>query len=224
MQSFGNKIEECIKKIPENQIIIASELHSKKLNDVPESAFYKTLERLTDRGLLVHLTKGVYCRPRKSKFGTVPISEKEIAAPFIENNKGLVVGYRLFNKYGISTQVSKKCDVLTNAISEDKKNIGSVSLKRLNFKLTPMRVSIVQALEILQSYSGIEDANGEALIKYMNDFARNYSDEEVNFVLKNRKYKKSTIAFMESILNGLSISNTLNAHLSPMSNYKIPRI
>jgi len=35
----------------------------------------------------------------------------------------------------------------------------------------------------------------------MKEFAIEYSDEATIYVLKNRKYKKSTIAFLESFLN-----------------------
>ena len=44
------------------------------------------------------------------------------------------------------------------------------------------------------------------------------------FVLKNRKYKKSTIAFLERFLNYLGVENTLHRFLSALSSYAIPEM
>ena len=44
------------------------------------------------------------------------------------------------------------------------------------------------------------------------------------FVLKNRKYKKSTIAFLERFLNYLGVENTLHQFLSALSSYAIPEM
>ena len=46
----------------------------------------------------------------------------------------------------------------------------------------------------------------------------------VGFVLKNRKYKKSTIAFLERFLNYLGVENTLHQFLSALSSYAIPEM
>lgn len=222
MSSYTNRIEDCIMKVPENQLIVASDFYKTYLCDVPETAYYKSLERLSAYGKLCHLTKGIYCRPKVSRFGVTPISEEQIASHFTKNNQGIIVGYHMYNRYGISTQVGKRCEILTNAISEDQKTIGSVYLKKINFMLSRERSKSLEALEILQGFSSVEDASEDALISYMKKFAISYSDGDMNFILLNRKYKKSTIAFMEYFLNMLSVDNSLGKYLSKLSNYKIP--
>lgn len=224
MYSYMRQIEENIINVPENHLILASEFHKKYFNNIPETAYYKSLERLTSLGILQHLTKGVYCRPKTSRFGIVPIPESQITSYFTRDNRGLVIGYRLFNKYGISTQVGKKSEVLTNAITEEQKKIGNVLLRKIDFKLSPERNKAIEALEILQEFSSVEDSNEPALLSYMKEFARSYSDKEMNFVLKNRKYKKSTIAFMKYLLTSLSTKNSLDNYLSEMTKYKIPTL
>ena len=85
-------------------------------------------------------------------------------------------------------------------------------------------VPIIETLEILQDYRHIEDINTAAMAAYLNRFAELYSDEAADQVLERVKYKKSTIAFMEAILNHMGIRNSLGKYLSPMSDYKIPRL
>lgn len=170
------------------------------------------------------IQKGLYYRPKNTRFGTVPISEKDIVDHYIKDNQGIVVGYRLFNQKGLTTQISKRVEVLSSAVPGKKKNIHNIYVMNISISLTPETIPIIETLEILQNYKSIEDINNTALAAYMKDFAIEYSDEATVYVLKNRKYKKSTIAFLESFLNYFKVENTLNQFLSSLSSYAIPDI
>lgn len=122
---------------PENVIIEAARFYQKSGKPVSEQSYYKTLERMTKAGELVHLTKGMYYRPKKSRFGMVPISEKEIVSHFTGTNRGLLVGYRLYVNKGLTTQVSKNAEVLSVLVREHKKNISNVSVSKIEMELSP---------------------------------------------------------------------------------------
>ena len=224
MKSFAKYIESEIEKEPENKLLEASSMYEKKFGTVPEMSYYKTLERMSKQGQLIHLTKGVYYRPKRSRFGVVPINENDIINHYAGNGKGLVIGYRLFNRKGITTQISKRVEVLSSSVSEREKNIGNVTVKNCNIKINSETIPVIETLEILQNYSNIEDANNSSLIRHMKEFSENYSDSATAYVIKNRKYKKSTIAFMERFLNHYGVENSLNQFLSPLSTYAIPEI
>lgn len=224
MYSYANYIETIIEHEPENKLLEASALYSQSFSTIPEMTYYKALERMCKKGILVHLTKGLYYRPKNTRFGTVPISEKDIVDHYIKDNQGIVVGYRLFNQKDLTTQISKRVEVLSSAVPGKKKNIHNVYVINISISLTPETIPIIETLEILQNYKSIEDINDTALAAYMKDFARHYADEATVYVLKNRKYKKSTIAFLESFLNYFKVENTLNQFLSSLSSYAIPDI
>lgn len=224
MNSYANYIETIIEHEPENKLLEASALYSQSFSTIPEMTYYKALERMCKKGILVHLTKGLYYRPKNTRFGTVPISEKDIVDHYIKDNQGIVVGYRLFNQKDLTTQISKRVEVLSSAVPGKKKNIHNVYVINISISLTPETIPIIETLEILQNYKSIEDINNTALAAYMKDFARHYADEATVYVLKNRKYKKSTIAFLESFLNYFKVENTLNQFLSSLSSYAIPDI
>ena len=59
-------------------------------------------------------------------------------------------------------------------------------------------------------------------MRFLETYGSNYSEKTVEYVLKNRKYKKSTIAFLAAIMNHMGIENTLKKHLSGLSVYSIP--
>ena len=204
-----------------------------------EAAFYKTLERFCQSGSLVHLTKGLYYKPKKSRFGIVPIREQDIVVDesravaylyreqdivthYIGNQKGLVVGYKLYNEKGLTTQISKQTEVFSNHVPGKRKTIQNVVVKNISCDLNEERVAVIETLEILQNYSKIEDVNKKALITYMEKFAQSYSDKAAVYVLEHMKYKKATIAFLESFLEYLNVNNSLKQFLSSMSVYAIP--
>lgn len=222
MNSYANYIETIIEQEPENKLLEAHTLYNQSFSTIPEMTYYKTLERMCKKGFLVHLTKGLYYRPKNTRFGTVPISEKDIVDHYIKDNQGIVLGYRLYNQKGLTTQISKRVEILSSAVPGKKKNIHNVYVMNISISLTPETIPIIETLEILQNYKSIEDINNTALAAYMKEFARQYSDEDTVYVLKNRKYKKSTIAFLESFLNHFQVKNSLNQFLSSLSSYNIP--
>lgn len=224
MRSYASIVENAIEEIPFNQLIIASELYRKISLGITEQTFYKIIERLSKNGKLVHLTKGVYYRPKITRFGTVPISENEIANHYLKNHQGVLVGYRMYNQKGITTQVGKRVEILSAILSEEQKHICNVSVRRITAPLNEETIPIIETMEILQDYKNIEDINTKVLAAYMMHFSQNYSDPAMEIVLANRKYKKSTIAFMAAFLNYHQVKNTLSGYLSPMSDYKIPNV
>ena len=203
MNSYAKYIETVIEQEPENKLLEASILYQKSFGTVPEMTYYKTLERMSKQGSLVHLTKGLYYRPKKSRFGTIPISEKEIIGHYTNNGRGIVIGYRLYNQKGLTTQISKRVEVLSSVVTEQKKNIQNICVTNSGIDLTQETIPVIEN---------------------MREFATEYSDTAAVFVLKNRKYKKSTIAFLERFLNYLGVENTLHQFLSALSSYAIPEM
>lgn len=224
MDSYARYIETVIEKQPVNRIFEARSIYEKSCDMVPETSYYKTLERMSKYGTLVHLAKGVYYRPQKSRFGIVPIGEDEIIDHYTRNDQGLVVGYRLYNKKGLTTQIGKQVEVLSSAISEQKKNVSNVCIRNAGVNITKEMIPIIETLEILQNYRKIEDMNQTVFAAYMRKFSFRYSDPATIFVLNQRKYKKSTIAFLERFLNYFKVENTLNQFLSSLSSYEIPNM
>lgn len=224
MAGLINTVETEIQKYPENQVIVANELYKKVATELSEQNFYKSLERLHKSGKLAHLTKGLYYRPKVGRFGQVPISEKEIVHHYIKNNRGVMIGYRMYNEKGITSQISKRTEILSSALSEEKKNIQNVLVRKASVALTGKTIPVIEMLEILQDYRNIEDINKKALLTCINAFAEKYSDKAANAVLTKMKYKKSTIAFMAAVLNHLHVPHTLDKYLSPLSDYKIPNV
>ena len=82
----------------------------------------------------------------------------------------------------------------------------------------------IEQLEILENYDEIEDIDKNSLIRLYRTIAEEYFDEVFITVLRNMKYKKRTIAYLERILNTRKVDNTLSKFLNKTPKYKIPLV
>ena len=132
--------------------------------------------------------------------GTDLPSEKEIIAAFTENGTGMVVGYVLYNKLRLTTQVSKNIQIYTSVLDEPKKQIGNVFLQKYDMVFSPEVVRIVAMLEVLQNYKRIEDLNEPQFKKLCAEFAGQYDEKVCEYVLSNISYSEQTIARLKAVI------------------------
>lgn len=225
MNGYAKKIRTIIMNKSENMPLVARDVYYSECSEVPEVTFYKVLERMCNKGELVHLTKGTYYRPKEGRFGIVPLSSEEIVSHYTKSSQGVSVGYRLYNSKGLTTQIGKKEHILSSSITETKKQIGNVLIEKINIELTPETIATIEMMETLQNFSKIEDINKSAFVKYAEEYSNKYfNDGIIEYVLENRKYKKSTIAFLKSLLDAMGIKNNLSKYLSPLSKYAFPSV
>jgi hypothetical protein len=177
---------------------------------------------LTKENYLAKVSKGVYCRPQKTKYGLILPSESSIVAEYVNDNKGIVVGYTLYNKLNISTQISKQIRVYSNAIVQRTKTIGNICIERKSLEFTEEVCAAIELLEVLSNYYSIQDFNYKGFITLCEQFCKGYNEEVTERVLEAFNYSKSTIAFLKSMLNYYNVSNSLGKHLSALSTYKYP--
>ena len=89
----------------------------------------KILNRFEKEGLLSAVSKGVYF------IGEKPVDEELIFDEYVDDGKGMFVGYQLFNDVGISDYVDCKIEIYTNNIKAKQKSVGQYLLKRVDSML-----------------------------------------------------------------------------------------
>lgn len=208
-----------------NELFFASKLFSEELEGkVSEASYYKTLERMCKAGDLVKAAKGTYYLPKKSRFGVVPLSEKEIISAFTKEGSGTVVGYSLYNQLGITTQIAKATEVLSSALDSQTKTIRNIVVHYSPLQFTDAIEQMVQTLDVLQNIERLQDINYHAFILYTKSIAENYEQSVFDEVIAKQKYRKATIAFLQSVLNYYGKENCLSKYLSSLSIYNYPRM
>ena len=219
------RIETIIKEHPENALIFARRVYQEKLsNEMNEAAYYQMLSRMCKAGSIIRIAKGIYCRPRVSKFGMIPPSENEIVRSFTENEQGVIVGYSLYNALKLTTQVPKRIVAYSSLLEEQYRQIGNVVLLQCSMKFDPEVCFAVQMLDVLQHYGEIQEMEQAQFLKVCSGFAEQYDDSATNYVLTNLHYPKRTVAFLGEVLDYHGKPHTLNRNLSSLSDYKFPRM
>jgi len=74
-----------------------------------KEAIIKALNRMANSGKIEKLSKGKYFKPEKTPFGTLQPNQEQIVKDLIsEDGKivGYLTGYSIYNKLGLTTQVS----------------------------------------------------------------------------------------------------------------------
>ena len=71
-------------------------------------------------------------------------------------------------------------------------------------------------------FYNIEDINYSAFISFVKEIVEEYDDKVFEDVISTINYKKSTIAFLQEILNYFKKENNLHLYLSTLSEYKHP--
>jgi len=215
----------AIQYYKENELIFASKVYKESMSkDISEVAYYKMLERMYKDGELAKAARGIYYKPKSSKYGIIPPSQEQIIESFTKNNTGTVIGYALYNRLNLTTQVAKTVQVLSSTLDGFTKTIRNVSIKQVELEFTQDVEDMIQGLDVLQNFYEIEDINYLAFLKYCNTLAEYYREDVFEKVISKVSYKKSTIAFLREILCYYNVQNTLYKYLSALSNYKYPRM
>lgn len=218
-------IRNAIAPYRENELIMASRLYKESLNGyVSEAAYYKMLERMCKSGELAKATKGIYYIPTIDKYGVVPLSENQIVEAFTQNETGVVIGYAMYNRLNLTTQVSKNINIFSSALEGLSKTVRNVLIKKAQLEYSEPIKKMICGLEVLQNFYEIEDLNYSAFLEYTKSIALNYNNEIFKTVISKISYKKSTISFLREILEYYHVPNDLGMNLSSLSSYKHPHM
>jgi hypothetical protein len=135
-----------------------------------KSAALRELSRLTEEGLLVRPSKGIYVRPVSTVLGPSTISSEELAkVKALKKGAELVsTGYKVFNVLGITTQVSGVSELAVDrpvrVADPIKSRVRFVIRDRRTLK-NPKERSILEALRRINHISDATPTDVIAAVK-----------------------------------------------------------
>ena len=211
--------------VPENTLIMARKLYREKFSEqMSEAAFTQAVSRLSKAGEIERISKGIYCRPKKTRFGTTLPSDREIVDLFTKQNNGVIVGYELYNSLGVTTQVSKRLTAYSSLVDEQLKQIGNVTVQKYDLEYTDEAKAVIHMMELLQHYKEIQDIDYSVFLRNVEALSKRYNEGAFEAVQRVIGYPKRAVAFLREALNFYHVPNSLSKHLSALSNYRIPRM
>ncbi|KAF0091770.1 MAG: hypothetical protein FD141_1559 [Fusobacteria bacterium] len=165
--NIANLIKEKINVYQVTEPIIVDELFNGLENH--KEAVYVTLNRLVGDGVIVHYNKGVYFKPKNTKFGKIGVDKKRlIEKKYLKrNNKvvGYITGPLLWNDWGLTTQIPNRIwiaqDIKQKKIDED---LG-VMLVKAKTAISEKNIKALQFLDVIDQIEYIQDADKEEIIR-----------------------------------------------------------
>lgn len=226
VMTIAKQIEQIISEIPEGQVFSFENLA------LPASKWNGTrmkLTRLVSKGILKKASNGKYYKPRKTIFGVLPPSQKEIVKDLIyKNNRiiGYLTNHSIWNDMMLTSQISAVTVIGTSS----KKNPLIRDGQQIKFiyqpnEITEENVFLLQILDSIKFITQIPDTNINASAKrIMQVIERLEMEEKINLAVLSMKYTPRTRAILGAILsnNGDSdIAENLKISLNPATKYKL---
>lgn len=184
-----------------------------------------TLSRLYRKGTLKKMGKGLYYKPKVTRFGTLKPNDNEVLKTLIKKNKkGYVSGLASFNRLGLTTQVPSQVTI-SGSKSSHERIIGHLRIKfkqgeNVNFKDT----NYLQVLDALQNIKKIPDAKIDESILILKQKILSYQKEDMHrIVFLSKNYKSSARALLGAIIEDRygKESNDLFLTLNQLTTYKL---
>lgn len=224
--SVSNNIKRTVSSIPEGQVFDFNRFVTTMDN---EQAIVKALSRLVQAGEIVRVEKGKYYKPRQTRFGTLRPSETEVVKMVTEkgNQKvGYLTGVALYNKLGLTTQVSNVLVIARNGRLPIKQVNGyKIKFVTRQIKFAQKDIPLLQLLDAIRDIKDIPDTTVNKSITVLKQKFSTLPDDEIRRLIKlSLQYNPATRAVLGAILeyrcSSVNVSE-LSKTLNPLTKFKI---
>lgn len=225
MQSIASQIE----KLPAGQIFTYTDFLEEPGQ---REATIKALNRLVAAGKLSKLAKGKYYKAEQTVFGTLEPDQYQVVKDLIEEAgkvTGYLTGYSIYNKLGLTTQVSNTIQIGKNDIRPQfKRGRYTITFIRQKNVITKDNISLLQLLDAIRYIKKIPDASLVSSVERLFVLVRDLLPTDKKMLVKLAlKYPAATRALLGAMLDqqkNKELALKLQKTLNPVTIYKMPGV
>lgn len=223
-------IEDKINRLPKSYVFTYVDF----LTEVNErEAIIKHLNRLVQSGKINKLSKGKYYKPQESVFGTLLPEQYQIVKDFLEEEGrkriGYITGYSVYNKLGLTTQISNIIQIGTQDTRPKlKRGRFTISFIKQKNTINNDNIPLLRLLDVIRFIKKIPDTTVDKSCKRLLELLGELGpDQWVQIIKLSFKYGPGTRALLGALLSTIQINNEsmlneLFESLNPITTYKIP--
>lgn len=199
------------------------------LEGVAEIQLATILSRLVARGKLERLEKGKYYKPRNTAFGPVRPPEEEIIKSHVIR-KGKIIGYEtgltLYNRMGLTTQLSNTIIIATNNVNKPKTIRGyKIKYSKQRVIITKKNIPILQLLDAIQDIKKIPDTTVDRSFSILKKMILGLDKAKKKLLITlAMEYNAATRALVGALFEKYARNvdvDRLRQSLNPLSKYNI---
>ena len=191
-------------------------------------ALSKALSRMVQDKKLEKIEKGIFYKPKLSKFGKVGPNINEIINKEIEKD-GVIIGYitgiNLYNRLGLTTQISNEIEIATNKRKAPKEILGKkIKFVKVDSKINKETIELLQILDAIKNIKKVPDGNLSESYEILKEKIENLTIEEQEKIRDLAlDYSPVTRALIGSILEEVSKVDVsiLQASLNSFTKFNI---
>lgn len=217
-----------INRLPKGYVFTYADIDSEERS---KEAIIKALNRLAASGKISKLAKGKYYKPEQSVLGELPPPQYQVVKDLLEDNGkaiGYLTGYSIFNRLGLTTQVSNTIQIGRNEVRPKfKRGRYTISFVKQKNNITKDNIPLLQLLDSIRYVKKIPDTNLTSAVKRILVIIKEIpSLEQQKMVKLAMKYPPSTRALLGAILDeiGAGFSEPLYKSLNQISKYAFPSV
>jgi hypothetical protein len=196
-----------------------------------KEAVIKALNRLTASGKISKLSKGKFYKPENTVFGTLEPNQYQVVKDLLEEDGktiGYLTGYSIYNKLGLTTQVSNTIQIGKNEIRPKfKRERYTISFIQQKNTITKENIPFLQLLDTVRYIKKIPDTSIDSACIRLYNILKELSDKDVSTLIRlAQKYPPATRALVGALLDEagkLTITDTLLKSLNPITKYSLPK-
>lgn len=220
--SVSKMVEQEIEKLDDGSVLTLEDLRALG----SRSAIATALARLAQKSVIVRLRRGLYMKPKKSRFGPLPpSSESTLSALTHKGKKSYPAGASAYNKLGLTTQVPNTF-ILRGGASSTKLNIGGtkIEIKSGKSPKSKKEIPLLMILDSLREIKQIPDSVADEAIRILKakifSFDKLQRIKLIDLALDDRPMVRALLGAIIDEVNP-EITDRLAKSLNPLTNFKI---
>ncbi len=195
-----------------------------------KEAIIKALNRMANSGKIAKLSKGKYFKPERSPFGVLQPSQEQVVKDLLNVDGkivGYLTGYSIYNKLGLTSQVSNMIQIGKNQTRPKfKRERYTISFVKQKNTINKNNIPLLQILDSIKYIKKIPDTSIlSSCIRFFEILKKMKIDDKKDMIRLSLKYPPSTRALLGALLDEVqkeSITNSLKKTLNPITKYEIP--
>lgn len=224
--NIAEYIRNRIDRLPKGYIFTYEDFNA----DVKKKeAIVKALNRMVESGKISKLAKGKYFKPEKTPFGVLQPSQEQIVKDLLDEDGktvGYLTGYSVYNKLGLTAQVSNVIQIGKNETRPKfKRERYTISFIKQKNTITKKNISLLQILDSIKYIKKIPDTNTKSsCLRFLEIFKELNLDDKKELIRLSLKYPPSTRALVGALIDEIqenSITLTLKESLNPITKYEL---
>lgn len=193
-----------------------------------KEAIIKALNRMSASGKILKLSKGKFYKPEKTPFGELQPDQQQVVKDLLENNgkiTGYLTGLSIYNKLGLTTQVSNTIQIGKNEIrAAFKRGRYTISFIKQKNTITKENIPLLQILDVIRFIKNIPDSTitntSKRLLVIIKELPENEIDTLVRLAIKYPPSVRALLGLLLSTYYDKNKTEKLYNSLNPITKYK----